>query len=164
MVRTTSIVLLAFASLTAVAAFRSGAGAQEEIPPRAQKRGNARPERDRADMMMQCPMMSGLKGIDLFADSPTVLQAQKEDLKLTEQQIEQLQQIEQTARRQARELLTEQQREQLQDSPKGPLSMMELSVMRMPKTGKAPEQMCPMCMRMMRMKDQQQKGQDAVRE
>ena len=163
MVRTTSIVLLMFASLAAVAAFRSGAGAQED-PPQVQERKKAQPGPDRADMMMQCPMMAGLEGIDLFADSPAVLQAQKDDLKLTEQPIEQLQQIEQTARRQARELLTEQQQEKLQNSPKAPLSMMELCMMRMPKTGKQPEQMCPMCMRMMRMRDQQQNGKDAIKQ
>ena len=159
MIRTTSLVLLMVAPLAAVAVFRSGAGAQDE--PRAEQRVGGQ-QRDQADMMMNCPMMAGLKGINLFADSPTFLLAQAKDLKLSEQQVEQLEQIQQTARRQARELLTDQQREQLPATAK-PLSMMEICMTRMPKTGQPPEQMCPMCMKMMQAKKAQRPDEDEPR-
>lgn len=148
MIRASSMVLLSVASLAAVAVLRSGAGAQ--APQEAQ------PEREKPHAKMQCPMMSGLKGIDLFVDSPAVLQAEAKDLKLTEQQLERLKEIEQSARRQARQLLTEEQRKQLLDRPEGPLSLMELSMSRMKEKRHMPDgeksgQMCPMCMKMMQM-------------
>lgn len=145
MIRASSMVLLTVGSLAAVAFLRSDLGAQPPKKPAA--------ERAPSDMKMECPMMAGLKGIDLFADSPAVLQADAKNLKLTEQQLEQLSEIEQSARQRARELLTDEQRQQLEESPDAPLSLMELGMRRMKHMQDGDKgQMCPMCMKMMRMK------------
>ncbi|MBW3542802.1 MAG: hypothetical protein KY476_21275 [Planctomycetes bacterium] len=97
--------------------------------------------------------MAGLKGVELFADSPAVLLARAKDLELTEQQIQQLQRLEESTRQQVRELLTEEQRRHLQDVPKDRLSMMELCMHRMQDMPAAQDgeagPMCPMCRRMM---------------
>lgn len=149
MIRAGSMILLMMATLTAAVALRSGAGAQTPTKEAASERGQ--PD----ETMMQCPMMAGLKGIDLFGDSPVVLKAKAKDLKLTEQQLDRLKEIEQSARQQARELLTDEQRQQLEPSPDRPLSLMELSMSRMKhmQDGGKPSQMCPMCMKkMMKMK------------
>jgi len=104
--------------------------------------------------MMQCPMMAAMKDIQLFADSPPVLLGQAQNLELTEKQKQQIQAIGESARKQALGVLNAKQREQLADSPEGPLSMMALA--KLQKKGASDEEksegMCPMCMKMMRMK------------
>lgn len=105
---------------------------------------------------MQCPMMAGLKGFDLFADSPEVLRSRAEALRLSGEQIEQLKEIEESARLKAREVLTREQRGQWTKAPEGRVSIMELSQMRAIKMQKNGDgTMCPMCMRMMQKMKQQ---------
>lgn len=141
MVRASGIAVLTLLVLAALVLLRPG-WAQEQ-DRREDKQADSQP------MQMQCPMMAGLKGINLFADSPAVLLAKAEELKLTDEQLEGLEQIQMSARQQARELLTRRQQEHLKDGPEGPLSLMQLSMQGM-KGGNKSEQMCPMCMKMMR--------------
>lgn len=132
---------------------RGGRSAQEATGDASAK------ESEEGKSMMQCPMMAGLKGLDLFADSPEVLRSRAEGLGLSEKQVEQLEEIEESARLKAREVLTEEQQDQLKETPEGRLSMMELSRMRAMKMKKDGDgMMCPMCMKMMQ-KMKQQKGE-----
>ena len=110
-------------------------------------------------MGMMCPMMAGMKDLKLHADSPPLLAARAETLKLTEDQQQELDAIAQEARSQAQEVLTEQQREQLGDASKA-LSMMEIAKLRMKekKSSDSSENMCPMCMKMMKEKMQDKSG------
>ena len=105
-----------------------------------------------AKTMMQCPMMAGIKGLTMFADSPAALLSEADDLKLTDKQIKKLRKIEESARQKALKLLTPEQQEQLKKFPKEPLSIMQLSMARM-KNRKEQDKphglMCPMCMQMM---------------
>lgn len=122
---------------------RAGKAASQERPP-----------------MMQCPMMAGLKDIEMFADSPALLLARAEELNLSDAQRLELEQIEQAARQEAREVFNARQQEKLKDAPDERLPVMELSRMRMKDMkgeGKM-EGMCPMCMRMMRERMQKQKN------
>lgn len=154
MVRSSSVILLTVASL-AGAVLRAGAGAQEQDAPNArnQRQDRGQQERPQAEGQMQCPMMAGLKGVELFADSPAVLLAQAKELKLTEQQVQQLERLEESTRTQVRKLLTEEQRQQLEDAPKDRLSMMELCMHRMQNMPSGQDgqagPMCPMCKQMM---------------
>lgn len=110
--------------------------------------------------MMQCPIMDALKSLQLPADAPPVLLAQEESLQLTAEQKQRLQEIAETARRNAREVLNEEQREQLEKAPSGPLSPMQLAhTLKKGQRGQAGGEqgkpMCPMCKKMM----EQMKGQ-----
>jgi hypothetical protein len=128
---------------------------QEAAPQRAEPANQERPEQ--ADEPgMRCPMMRGLRGVELHADTPAVLRARSRELDLEEEQVEKLKEIEETARQQAREALTPEQREKLEDDPEGPLSMMQLSRLRMRAMvrEREPEGMCPMCLRMMREREE----------
>ena len=144
-------VVLTIGVVAVVFVLRPGTQAQE-----SQEHFSAKQKQDTAERsMMQCPMMEGLKGVSLFADSPAVLAAQAKKLDLTEEQVQKLRQIEQSTREQARQILNEEQREQLADEPKDRLSMMELCMLRMKgmdmnKTEQQPGGMCPMCAKMMR--------------
>ena len=138
--------------LVALAAFTLPMVAQEQ----ASQKGKKSADHGKAQMAMNCPMMAALKGIELHSDNPALLLARADELELTEEQQRQLHQLVETNRRQAQELLNEQQREQLQDAPEGPLTPMQIAMMRM--KGKAAGQtaqegqMCPMCMKMMQQK------------
>lgn len=108
------------------------------------------PETSKPKMEMMCPMMAGLKGVDLYADSPTLLAARAEELGLSEEQKKQLEKIATSARQNARDLLTAEQRDALEELPEGPLSMMQISKMRMKKMAESDSKMmCPMCMKKM---------------
>lgn len=112
-------------------------------------------EKAKTPDMMQCPMMACMKGMEMYADSPAVLLSQAEELELSDEQKEQLEEIEQSARQQARAVLTAEQQEQVSESPKGLLSMKDLCMMRMKNmTGRGGQKhmMCPMCMKMMKKK------------
>jgi hypothetical protein len=92
--------------------------------------------------MMQCPMMAGMRGIQMYSDGPVMLLARAKELG---------HEIEKSARAKARSLLTDEQRGQLKDLPQKRLSMMELSRLQMKKmmATKQADGMCPMCMKMM---------------
>lgn len=108
-----------------------------------------------AKPMMQCPMMAGMSGIKMSADSPMLLLSQAEELGLSEEQQKKLDEIANAARQQARKLLTPEQQEKLKGFPEGSLTMMDLCKMRMKKMMAEKKQdgmMCPMCMKMMREK------------
>ncbi|EMI17595.1 secreted protein [Rhodopirellula maiorica SM1] len=97
-----------------------------------------------------CPMMTGLKGIKLTADSPPLLMARADELKLTEQQKRELKSIAEEAQRKATKVLTSDQQSRLGDAPHKPMSMMEIAMMRSSnmddeKSG----EMCPMCKKKM---------------
>lgn len=141
-------------SLAAVCALRPAASAQEATPggdeKAAMKKGGP--------MMMTCPMMACLGNIKLHADCPAMLLAKTEDLKLTDAQKQQLHDIEESARKQARAVLTADQRGKLKDAPEGLMSMMQVCMMQhraMMMGGKGKMmggkqgQMCPNCMKMM---------------
>ena len=103
-----------------------------------------------------CPMMTGLKGIKLTADSPPLLMARADELKLTEQQKRELKSIAEEAQRKATQVLTSEQKSSLGDAPHKPMSMMEIAMMRSSnmhdeKSG----EMCPMCKKKM---DEMMKG------
>lgn len=152
--------MLAMLGIIAVAGFGFRASAQDEAEGVAQEeQQNGKP------MMMQCPMMDALKSVQLHADAPPVLLAQEEQLQLTAQQKEQLRELAEAARNQAREVLTDEQREKLEKAPAGPLSPMQLTqVLKKPQAGQADDAeekpMCPMCMKMMRQMRAQQAGDD----
>lgn len=85
------------------------------------------------DMMKQMGMepemmarMQLLMGTAVFVDSPAALQAQKDKLPLSQEQVDKLGAIEKEARRKALALLTPEQRTQLGDIPDKPLVMMEM--------------------------------------
>jgi hypothetical protein len=101
--------------------------------------------------MMQCPMMAGMRGIQMYSDGPVMLLARAKELGLSNEQKEKLHEIEKSARAKARSLLTDEQRGQLKDLPQKRLSMMELSRLQMKKmmATKQADGMCPMCMKMM---------------
>jgi hypothetical protein len=128
------------------------AQAQDKEKPAQKADESAKPK-----MQSQCPMMASMKGMKTFADSPAVLLSQAEELGLSEGQKKRLQEIQEQARQDARDVLTIKQQETLKESPKGPLSMMDLGMMRMKKMMRQKEQkgmMCPMCMKMMQKKAQ----------
>ena len=108
-------------------------------------------ENDRKSAMMSnCPMMTGLKGIKLVAESPPLLLARKEELKLTEEQTKELDSIAEEAQGKAIAVLTDKQREILGDSAGKPMSMMEIAMMRAKASkSKTTEGMCPMCQQKM---------------
>lgn len=101
----------------------------------------------------KCPMMAGLSGLRLYADSPAALLARAEGLGLDVKQRRRLEEIEEAARLQARKLLSDKQWAQLHQAPAGRLSMMEMA--RMGMKGKKMDGCCPMCMKMMRTQDSQ---------
>ena len=149
------------ARLFVVALLVGLAGYGVQVGLRAQERKNNERERpsvkqDQQDAkmgMMMCPMMGAMKGISLHADSPALLLGRQDALKLSDEQVKKLKEIAESARRDARQVLTEDQREQLAEAPKGPLSMMEVCQLRMQEMkGKDQESgaMCPMCMKMMK--------------
>lgn len=101
---------------------------------------------NQADAKPMCPMMAGMKGITLTADSPPLLLARADDLKLTDEQKHQLKSIAVEAQRKATMVLTAQQQSMLGESPDKAMSMMEVAMMRAKdmkdeKSGG----MCPMC-------------------
>lgn len=103
-------------------------------------------ERSDKKMPMECPMMTGLKGIKLTADSPPLLMARAEELKLTDEQLQKLKAIAQNAQRQATDVLTTDQRSMLGDSSGKAMTMMEIAMMRSQKVGDGEsDMMCPMC-------------------
>lgn len=119
------------------------------IPTVAQQTENEADAEGNDEPSMQCPMMAGLKGLTLFADSPEVLRSRAESLKLTQEQIAQLQEIEESARQRSLDVLTDEQRDELLPVPDERLSVMELSRRgaKMKKDGDM--KMCPMCQKMM---------------
>lgn len=100
-----------------------------------------------------CPMMAGLKGIKLAPTSPPLLMARAEELKLTDQQQQELKSIAKEAQRKATEVLNAEQQSALGESPDTALSMNEVAMMRSEKMqdGKSGN-MCPMCRKMMEKK------------
>ena len=111
---------------------------------------------------MMCPMMAGLSAVRMYADGPAALLGRAEELGLTADRQKKLKEIEESARRQAREVLTDKQRGQVGKPADGSLSMMEMA--RLGMKGKAMDGCCPMCMKMMQMgepKDGKAKEKDA---
>lgn len=109
--------------------------------------------------MMQCPMMSAIKSLELQADSPAVLLAMADKLELTQEQKQRLKNLVADTRAQARKILTDNQQQQLAEAPEGSLSMMQLAML--VRDGRKAEQgqMCPMCMKMMRERMQAKEAQ-----
>ena len=147
--------LVALVILAGLCAVWSGARAQEDQPAAGEKAATKKG----GPMMMACPMMACLGDIKLHADCPALLLAKTEDLKLSDAQKQQLHEIEESARKQARAVLTADQREKLKDAPEGLMSMMQVCMMQhraMMMGGKGmmmggkKGQMCPNCMKMMR--------------
>ncbi|QDT16586.1 hypothetical protein CA12_26920 [Alienimonas californiensis] len=120
----------------------------------AHGQGQAKQDGSSSPQKMMCPMMAGLKGVELHADSPPLLLAQADELGLSEDQRNSLREIAEAARKQAREALTAEQREELGKMPEGPLSPMQIAKQRMRDGKETAEEkpMCPMCMKMMRKK------------
>ena len=97
-----------------------------------------------------CPMMVGLQGIKLTADSPPLLMARADELKLTEEQKQELKSIAEEAQRKATKLLTADQKSMIGKSPGKAMSMMEIAMMRSKgMKGEKSGDMCPMCMEKM---------------
>ncbi len=97
-----------------------------------------------------CPMMAGMKGIKLTADSPPLLMARADELKLTDEQKQKLKSIAEEAQRKSTKVLTAQQQSMLGESPGKAMSMMEVAMMRSKgmKDDKS-DGMCPMCQKKM---------------
>lgn len=129
--------------------------AEGAVPSGAQNQ-----KKKKGKMAMKCPMMAGMKGVDLYADSPEVLLARAEHLELSKKQKARLEKIATAARRRARRVLTEEQRKEIKNAPHGPLSMMEITKLRMKDKGHEKEKghMCPMCMKMMHKMMEKKKG------
>ncbi|WP_430453368.1 hypothetical protein [Rhodopirellula europaea] len=108
-------------------------------------------DRDKeAESKPMCPMMAGLKGIKLTADSPPLLMARADELKLTEEQKQELKSIAEEAQRKAAKLLTADQKSMIDKSPDKAMSMMEIAMMRSKgMKGDKSGDMCPMCMKKM---------------
>ncbi len=108
-------------------------------------------DRDKeAESKPMCPMMAGLKGIKLTADSPPLLMARADELKLTEEQKQELKSIAEEAQRKAAKLLTADQKSMIGKSPDKAMSMMEIAMMRSKgMKGDKSGDMCPMCMKKM---------------
>ena len=95
-----------------------------------------------------CPMMAGLNGIRLTSDSPPLLMARADELKLTEKQKQELKSIAEEAQRKAAKILTAEQQSILGESTNEAMSMMEIAMMRS-KDMRNESGMCPMCKRKM---------------
>ncbi len=74
-------------------------------------------------MMMRCQMMMGAQ---IQKTDPVGLLALKEELELSEDQVGKLRQIAQTARQEAKAVLTDEQKEELEAIPDEPQSMMQM--------------------------------------
>lgn len=119
--------------------------ASPQSPAQAKDDSKASGQNDKK-MSMECPMMTGLKGIKLTADSPPLLMARAEELKLTDEQQQKLKAIAQEAQRQATEVLTADQRSMIGKSSGKAMSMMEIAMMRSKKMDEGEsDMMCPMC-------------------
>jgi len=127
-------------------------------------------DRDKeAESKSMCPMMAGLKGIKLTADSPPLLLARADELKLTEQQKQELKSIAEEAQRKATNVLTADQKSLLGESPEKGMGMMEIAMMRSKGMKDDKSGMCPMCkkkmegvMKMKMMKDKKSGGEDSA--
>lgn len=115
------------------------------------KKSDQKTARDTSAEQMKCPMMAGLGGLSMAADSPVALLARVGELGLDIKQQRQLEEIEASARQQARKILTDKQWEQVKQAPQGRLSIAELA--RMGLKGKNTDGCCPMCMAMMQAKE-----------
>ncbi len=146
--------------LLLVGVLAAGYGLQALVYAQDSQKGEDAPEKPKAEMQMMCPMMTALKGVELYADTPALLTAQAEKLKLTDEQKKQLKEIAKSAQEEARKVLTAEQRQALEKLPQGPLSMMQIAKMQMKdkKDGGDEKMMCPMCMKMMQKKSEE--GQD----
>ncbi|GEM_PF-3716019 len=105
-----------------------------------------------SDPSMQCPMMMGLKGIQLAPDSPPLLLAEAQQWNLTAQQQQRLKQIANEARQKARQVLSEDQLEKLAGKPNQAMPLPQIAKQRMQDTKKASQDSkprCPMCQKMM---------------
>lgn len=97
-----------------------------------------------------CPMMAGMKGIKLTADSPPLLMARADELKLTDEQKQELKSIAEEAQRKSTKVLTAQQQSMLGESPGKAMSMMEVAMMRFKDVNDdKSDGMCPMCKKKM---------------
>lgn len=99
---------------------------------------------------MKSPMVTGLAGVCLYADCPAALLARADELDLDLRQRRQLEEIEVSARQQARKLLSDGQWEQLSKASQGKLTMPELA--RLGMRGKKTVGHCPACMKAMQAK------------
>jgi hypothetical protein len=117
----------------------------------AQESTQATNDRDnKSESKPMCPMMVGLQGIKLTADSPPLLMARADELKLTEEQKQELKSIAEEAQRKATKLLTADQKSMIGKSPGKAMSMMEIAMMRSKgMKGEKSGDMCPMCMEKM---------------
>lgn len=130
-----------------------GLRAQEGKNNERERPSAAKQDQKDAKMGMMCPMMACMKGVNFHADSPALLLGRQDALKLSDEQVEKLKEIAESARREARQVLTADQREQLAEAPTGALSMMEVCQLRMKEMKGEDQQsgaMCPMCTKMMK--------------
>lgn len=118
----------------------------------------------KTDSKPMCPMMAGMKGIKLTAASPPLLLARADELKLTDDQKQELKSIAEEARRKATMALTTQQRSMLGESPDKAMSMMDVVMMRSKqmKDDKS-DGMCPMCKKKMKGMKKMMKGKKSGR-
>lgn len=140
-----SALLVVGAGTMAYALFATAQGQE------AERQADGKAESQERQPMMQCPMMAGLKNIEMFPNSPALLLARAEELNLSDEQRQELEEIEQAARQKAHQVLDAEQQEKFKDAPDERQSMMELSQMQMKGMGGEGkmEGMCPMCMKMM---------------
>ena len=110
-------------------------------------------------------MMAGMKGIKLTAASPPLLLARADELKLTDDQKQELKSIAEEAQRKATMALTTQQQSMLGESPDKAMSMMDVVMMRSKqmKDDKS-DGMCPMCKKKMKGMKKMMKGKKSGRE
>lgn len=117
----------------------------------------------KTDSKPMCPMMAGMKGLKLTADSPPLLLARAGELKLTDEQKQELKSIAEEAQRKATMVLTAEQQSMLGESPAKAMSMMEVAMMRSKDMrGDKSDGMCPMCKKKMEgmMKEKRGKKSD----
>lgn len=133
------------AALVVTLAMRPEVIAQQPKKPNvpARKDSDKQPATETAEGAMMCPMIVGLSKLRMFPDSPAAILNRADDLGLDAKQKKQLEEIEESARQQARKVLTDKQCEKLGKAPLAPLSMMETA--RMGMKGKKIECCCPMC-------------------
>lgn len=126
------------------------------VAQNGQEPATAQQDAEKADSM-NCPMMTSLQGIKLHADSPPLLVANAETMKLTADQKQELQKIAEEARRKARKVLTAEQRQQLGEETDEAMPIMQVAMMRAQEKNpdkQGSKKMCPMCTKMMKEKKQ----------
>jgi hypothetical protein len=118
------LVVAVLASLPIVYAARSTTAAQQAPEPKEKKEDQPA---GKADGEAKGLTMTGPAGLRIALDSPAAILSRAKELGLDEKQRQELEKLDESAREQARKLLTDKQRQQLGEIPPEWLSMMQMA-------------------------------------